>query len=62
MGPIAIILGVRFTPKRPVSSSVTSGMSGDAANHLKAVFKLLDVDSSGYIEEVEGMRVGKALG
>ena len=35
---------------------------GDTARHLTAVFKLLDFDSSGYIEEVEGMRIGKTLG
>ena len=35
---------------------------GDAARHLEAVFKLLDIDNSGFIEEVEGMKVGKALG
>ena len=37
-------------------------MSGDAANHLTAVFKLLDLDGSGFIEEREGMMIGKALG
>ena len=35
---------------------------GDTANHLTAVFKLLDIDGSGFIEEAEGMKVGKALG
>ena len=37
-------------------------MDANAKNHLTAVFKLLDIDGSGFIEEAEGMKVGKALG
>ena len=33
----------------------------NAKRHLEAIFKLLDFDNSGYIEEMEGLRVGKAM-
>lgn len=36
--------------------------NNDAKNHLTSAFKLLDIDGSGFIEEAEGMKIGKALG
>ena len=36
--------------------------NADAKTHLTAAFKLLDIDGSGFIEEAEGMKIGKALG
>ena len=37
-------------------------MDTEALRHLEAAFRLLDVDGSGFIEEPEGLAIGRALG